>query len=306
MTASSEVKPNPARYLFGILPPLFWAGNFFVARMFHEAIPPFQMSFWRWMLALAIVIVIAMPQLRQNRAVIRREWPFLAFLGAIGVTAFNCLIYLALNHTTVVNGALINSLMPVLTFLIALGLIGDRLSPRQVIGVVVCLAGAVVIVARGDPAQLAALDVNPGDLLVLCGVAFWALYTVLIKWKPTKLPLLAFLAVTTAFGVLLHLPFVAWEFNRMGGFALDLPNLSALVYLAVFPSLLAYIFWNRAVAAFGPGRTGTFMYLMPIFSALLAVGFLGESFRLFHLAGLVLIFAGIALVTWPPKHPARN
>lgn len=300
MLASPDGKPAPAHYLFGILPPLFWAGNFFLARMFHEAIPPIQMSFWRWVLALVPLLLLGLPQLRANLGVLRREWLYLAFLGAIGVTAFNCLIYVALDHTTVVNAALINSLMPMLTILVAFALVGERLSLRQVGGLAVSAAGAAFIVARGDPTQVAALDINSGDLLVLCGVGFWALYTVLIRWKPTGLPLVAFLTATTAFGVIFHLPFLAWELRREGSFALDLPNLGALLYLAVFPSLLAYIFWNRAVAIFGPGRTGIFMYLMPIFSTLLAVAFLDEAFRLFHLIGLVLIFSGIRLATRAP------
>ena len=303
MSAPAMRRSAPARYLFGILPPLFWAGNFFLARMFHQAIPPVQMSFWRWVLALAILLAFGFPQFRGNLPALRREWPYLAFLGASGVTAFNCLIYVALHHTTVVNASLINSLMPMLTILIAFALIGDPLSLRQLAGLAFCIIGAAVIVARGDLAHLAGLEVNPGDLLVLCGVGFWALYTVLIKWRPTRLPLLAFLAVTTAFGVLFHLPFLAWELRHAGAFAFVLPNIAAVVYLAIFPSLLAYIFWNRAVADFGPGRTGMFMYLMPIFSTLLAVAFLDEAVRLFHLAGLALIFGGIALATRPMRRP---
>lgn len=301
MPASATSARAPAQYLFGILPPLFWAGNFFAARMFHEAIPPIQMSFWRWVLALAILLVAGLPLLLRNLTILRREWLYLAFLGAIGVTAFNCLIYVALHHTTVVNASLINSLMPMLTILIAFALIGDRLSWRQVGGLAVCLAGAMVVIARGDLAQLAGLEINPGDLLVLCGVCFGALYTVLIRWKPSKLPLLAFLAVTTAFGVVFHLPFLVWELGQTGPFAPTLTNLAVLIYLAMFPSLLAYIFWNRAVAAFGPDRTSMFMYLMPIFSTLLAMAFLEESFQALHLAGLILIFGGIALATLPVR-----
>ncbi len=288
-------------YMLAVLPPLFWAGNFLLARLFRNDIPPFQMSFWRWVLAFLILLVLAFPHLRAQAKQVRKELPFLAFLGAIGITAFNCLIYTALHHTTVINAALINSLMPVITFLLALLILGDRLNGRQIAGVLVSVAGALAIIARGELSQLGALGVGSGDLLVLCGVSFWALYTVLIKSRPTKLPPLVFLAVTVGFGTLFHLPLVVWELAYVGGFTPDIRTISALVYFAVFPSVLAYIFWGKAVAALGPGRTGIFMHLMPVFSTILAVAFLGEALRAYHFFGMALIFSGITLVTGRPR-----
>ena len=296
VTAAGE-RRVPSIYLFAVLPPLFWAGNFLIARMFHDAMPPLQMSFWRWLLAFLVIVPFTARALIGSLPAIRRELGFLIFLGAIGITAFNSFIYAALQYTTVVNAALINSLMPVVTFLFALVFIGDRLSPRQMLGVVLCIAGALFIVARGELDLLLAFSLNAGDVLVLAGLTFWALYTVLIRWRKTALPPLVFLTVTIGFGVLFHLPLIAWEYSRQGGFALNAANAAALAYLAIFPSLLAYIFWNRAVAALGPGKTGLFMYLMPIFSTVLAVLLLGEAFRFYHLAGMVLIFFGIAMVT---------
>jgi drug/metabolite transporter (DMT)-like permease len=133
---------------------------------------------------------------------------------------------------------------------------------------------------------------------------FWALYTVLIRWWRTQLPLNLFLTVTIFFGVLIHLPFVAVEAMTVGGFTPTMGSMAAIVYFALFPSLAAYVLWNRAVAALGPGRTGMFMYLMPAFSAALGVGFLNEAFRLYHAVGIALIFAGITLVTRRPKAKA--
>ena len=290
-------------YLLAVLPPLFWAGNFLVARMFNEVIPPFQMSFWRWSIALLIILPFTVRAVLKNMPAIRRELAYLAFLGAIGITAFNCLIYLALQYTTVVNAALINSLMPVVTFILALFFMGDRLRMRQTFGVVVCIIGTLLIIARGDLAVLLALDINAGDFLVLAGLTFLALYTVMIRWRKSVLPPMVFLTVTIAFGVLFHFPLVGWEFATRGGLAAEPTNLLALLYLAIFPSLLAYIFWNRTVSALGPGKTGLFMYLMPIFSTLLAVLLLGEEFKIFHLIGMTLIVIGIALVTRPLIQP---
>lgn len=283
-------------FLFAALPPLFWAGNFLVARAMRDEIPPVQMSFWRWALAFTLLLPFAWSAGRRERTLLRHELPFLAILGFVGVTAFNCLIYAALHHTTVVNGALINSLMPAATILFALVLLREPLSAQRILGLLVSLTGAATIIAGGRIGELA---FNRGDVLVLCGLTFWAAYTVLIRWRRTQLSPILFLAATAALGTVFHLPLLAWELATSGGFSPSVTAGAAIVYLAIFPSILAYIFWNRAVATLGPGRTAIFMHLMPIFSVVLAVAFLGEHLFAYHGVGAVLIVSGITMVTRP-------
>ncbi|MCZ6637087.1 MAG: DMT family transporter [Alphaproteobacteria bacterium] len=288
-------------YLLAVLPPLFWSVNFLIARVMRDAIPPIQMSFWRWVLAFLVLAPFALPHGRARGEQIRKELPFLCVLAVVGITAFNCFLYAALHYTTVVNASLINTVMPVMTFIFALALLRDRLRSVQVVGVAVALAGAVLIIAKGSLVALMDLALNRGDMLVVVGVTFWAVYTVLIRWRPTKLPLTVFLAAIIGLGALFHLPLVAWEFSAVGGFSVTPAVAGAFLYFATFPSVLAYIIWNRSVAAIGPGRTGMYMYLMPFFGAVLGVWLLGEDFLLYHLAGIALIFAGITLVNRAPR-----
>jgi drug/metabolite transporter (DMT)-like permease len=288
-------------YLVAALPPLFWSGNFLVARLMRDKIPPIQMSFWRWVLALLILLPFCLGHLRREWPRLRANLPFLALLGGVGVTAFNCFVYAALHHTTVVNASLVNSLLPVVTFTLAYLILRQRLSPRQVAGLAVSLIGAAVVICRGDLRQIVEVAPNRGDLLVFVGMSFWALYTVLIRWRPLGLHPMAFLGATVAFGVLFHIPFVVWELGARGGFAVTPEAVGALVYLAIFPSILAYIFWNRSVARLGPGKVGIFMHLLPIFSAVLAVLVLGERLGLYHLVGFAIIVSGILLVTLPQR-----
>jgi len=288
-------------YVFAVLPPLFWSGNFLIARLMRNDIPPIQMSFWRWTLAFVLLLPFAASGFRGQGAQIRKELGYLLLLGAVGITAFNCFIYSALHYTTVVNAALINSLMPVVCFLFALLLLRERLRLVQIGGVILAIAGAVLIIARGDIGALAGLALNRGDVLVMAGLTFWAAYTVLIRWRPTKLPTRVFLTTTIGIGAVFHLPLVAWELTQSGGFALNAETAASILYFAVFPSLLAYIIWNKAVAAIGPGRTGMYMYLMPFFGAVLGVSLLGEAFLAYHLGGIALIFAGITLVNRAPR-----
>ncbi len=282
--------------LFAILPPLFWSGSFLIARVMRDDIPPIQMSFWRWVAAFLILLPFAIPQGRGQGARIREELPFLCLMGAVGITAFNCFLYAALHTTTVVNASLINTLAPVMTFVLALVVLREKLGAVQVGGIAVALAGAVVIIGRGEVTGLAALAPNRGDLLVVVGLTFWAVYTVLIRWRPTKLPLRVFLAVIMGLGALFHLPLVAWEVSTSGGVTVTAAAVAAILYFAIFPSVLSYLIWNKAVAVLGPGRTGMYLYLMPFFGAVLGVWLLDEDFFLYHLGGIVLIMAGITLV----------
>lgn len=276
---------------------MFWSGNFLLGRLMHDQIPPIQMSFWRWTFAFLILLPFALRQLPAHHRALREESGYLVLLGLVGITAYNCFIYSALHHTTVLNVSIINTLMPVVTFLLAMLLLGERHTPRRVAGALLAFAGAAVIIFRGDPAAAGRLDLNLGDVLVLFGLTAWALYTVLIRWRPTRLPLSLFLGATVAFGLLFHLPLLAWELPRVGAFSPTPAAAGSIFYFAVFPSVLAYLLWNRAVALLGPATTGVFMYLLPVYGIGLGILFLGERFRPFHAGGLVLIVAGLALVS---------
>ncbi|WP_255475873.1 DMT family transporter [Antarcticirhabdus aurantiaca] len=286
-------------HVLALLPPLFWAGNFVVSGLMRNEIPPLQMSFYRWLLASLFMLPFAAAALAAHRRTLREEAFYLAGLSLIGVTAFNSLVYVALHHTQVVNAAILNSLMPVATFLLAFLLMRTKVTASQALGAGVAFAGALAIVVRGDPGRLLSLEFNAGDLLVVAGLTCWALYTVLVKRRPSRLPPMAFLLATFAMGTVFHVPFVIWEVGTVGGVAFGWRTAAALLFLAIFPSILAYVVWNRSVAALGPGRTAIYMYAMPVFTAALAILFLGEQLRVFHILGLVFIVAGITLVTNP-------
>ena len=168
-------------------PPLFWAGNFFIGRLFSEVAPPFQLSFWRWVLAVTVLLPFSFPALMRLGPVVRREWPYLALLGALGVTGFNCLIYLALDYTSLASGAVTNATLPIMTLVIAAVLLSQPISRRQIAGLVVCVLGTAIIISRGSMEELLALNLQAGDLIVLAGVLCWSLYTVLIRWRPSAL-----------------------------------------------------------------------------------------------------------------------
>ena len=285
-------------YLLLVLTTLFWSGNFVLSRGMHADIPPLALSFWRWALALAIMLAFSSRIFAEQRAIIFRERRFIIIQGLLGVTGFNSLIYLAVQTTTAVNVVLINSCVPILIALCSLIIFKEPLSLRQWTGILVSLSGVALIIVGGNLNSLVELEFNRGELLVLCAGLFWALYSVNLKRYPADLHPFSYLLGIMIAGLIGILPFYLVELRMGYGLSINGPTLITIVYVAIFPSVLAFIFWNRAVRDIGANRAGIFIHLMPVFSSIMAILFLGESIEPFHLQGISLVFAGIFLATY--------
>jgi drug/metabolite transporter (DMT)-like permease len=228
---------------------------------------------------------------------LRRSWKALALYGFLGVSCFNTFIYFALQTTTATNAVLINSTLPVLIVGLSWLLGGTLVTRRQSLGIAISLTGVLTIICRADPRLLFTLRVNSGDLWVLLAVVSWAFYTFLLRRRPEGLHPFSFLAAIIIMGLIWLIPLYAWELSRGYRMVADRATFFSIIYLALFPSILAFSFWNQAVAQVGANKAGLFLHLMPVFGAILSVLFLGESFHLFHLAGISLIFSGIYLTS---------
>ncbi|MEH6823195.1 MAG: DMT family transporter [Motiliproteus sp.] len=284
-------------HLLLVLTTLFWAGNFVVARAMHLSLPPLSLSFWRWLLALVVLLPWVAPRLYAERALLLKHWKILLLLSVLGVVNFNTFIYLGLQYTTATNATLLQSIVPSVVMLLAVLFLGQAINRLQAAGLALSLLGVVCIVLRGDLTQLLQLQLNRGDLWVLTGMFSWSLYTVALNWRPVALTKTALLGSTVLVGCLVLLPFYLWELGQGLRIALVADNLMVLGYVAVFPSVLAYFFWNYGVAKLGAPSAGLFIYLMPVFGTLLSMLFLGEQPELFHLYGFALVLTGMLLAT---------
>lgn len=285
-------------YLLLTLAPLFWAGNFVVGRAILTDAPPVALAFWRWVLALVPVLLLA-----RGRVDFAAEWrtlraslPIVALLAVLGIACFNTFLYFGLQATTSVNALLLQSAMPLLILLVCFALYAERPGRLQMLGVVLSLAGVVFIATRGQPGALARLAVNRGDLWVLAAVVAYALYSALLRRRPALHPL-ALLAALFTLGALALLPFYLDEHLSGHVLAATPGNLAALAYLVIFPSFLSYLFFNRGVELIGAGRAGLFIHLLPVFGSALAVIFLGERIETFHLIGAGLIAGGLVIAS---------
>lgn len=275
---------------------LFWAGNFVVGRAVALSIPPATLACLRWMLAFLILLPFAWSYLRREMPVAMRHWKMIVLLGLLGPASFNTLAYAGLAHTDALNGLVVNAAGPMFIAAAAFLIFGDRLTVYQFAGLILGLMGVLLVLTHGEPHQLAELRLNIGDLFLLGAISVWGIYTAFLRERPA-LSWQSFCALTFGVGGLANIPLAAMEHAAGRSFVFDAPNLAAVGYVAIFPSLIAYIFYNRGVELIGAARAGMYLFLIPAFGAILAMVFLGEELRLFHLVAVMLIIGGVRIGT---------
>ena len=300
--APAPPAPDPLRwlnnqpYLLLSLTSLFWAGNIVLARYVAGHVPPMTLSCVRWIGAFLMLMPFAWPHLKQDWPALRARLPLMVALSATGFAFNNAISYWALQYTEALNALLIQSSGPLFVALWSLLLFGMRLTLAQFAGITISLAGVLTILLRGDLAALVNIQFNRGDVMFAGAVLSFGLYSALITRRP-KMHQLSLIAFTIGCGALLLLPFSIWEFSAGVRLKPDALTLATLIYVMIFPSTLAYLFFNRGIALIGPNRAAPFLHLVPVFGSAMAILLLGEQPRLFHLIGYLLVLAGVVIAS---------
>ena len=276
---------------------LFWALNQVFGRGFRGEIPSLAFAFWRWVIALVILFPFVVPHLVRQWRIICDAWKPLLVLGLLGTASHNAMQYVGLQFTTATNGLLLNTIVPIMVIVMSWLFFRQKLSAMQTLGVAISLIGVVVIVIHGDWSVLTNLSLNRGDLWILGGISFWAIYTLCLRWRPVELHPLALLFVIGTIGLLGITPFYLTELSQGRHIELSLKTYCVLLYTGTFPSLVAFVFWNAGVKQIGASKASLFLHLMPVFGSFLSIVFLDEQLYSFHLMGAILIFFGIYLTT---------
>lgn len=300
--APTPPAPDPVRwlnnqpYLLLSLTSLFWAGNIVLARYVAGHVPPMTLSCVRWIGAFLMLMPFAWPHLKRDWPALRARLPLMVALSATGFAFNNAISYWALQYTEALNALLIQSSGPLFVALWALTLFGVRLTWAQLAGIMISLAGVLTILLRGDFAALVSIRFNRGDVMFAGAVVSFGLYSALMTRRP-KTHQLSLISFTIGCGALLLLPFSIWEFSTGVRLQPDLLTAATLSYVVIFPSTLAYLFFNRGIALIGPNRAAPFLHLVPVFGSAMAILLLGEQPRLFHLIGYVLVLAGVVIAS---------
>ena len=290
-------------YLLLSITALCWAGNAIVGRLAAGHIPPVTLSFLRWSIAFLVVLPIAWNHLKRDWSAIRSHLGTMLALSVTGIGAFNTLQYWALEHTQALNTLLLQSAGPLFVAIWSLILLGVRLTLAQACGIVLSLAGVLVILLHGDLTAITGIEFNRGDIIFTVALAIFGFYSVLSLKRP-EIHGLSFVAFTFGCGAACLIPLLIWELLSRPVMQLDTNNLLMLFYVAVFPSTVAYLCFNRGVQLIGANRAAPFFHVVPVFGSVMAIVFLGERPQLFHIIGFALVLTGVFVASRKPANAA--
>ena len=288
-------------YLLLSITALCWAGNAIVGRLAAGHIPPVTLSFLRWSLAFLIILPFAWKHLLRDWPAIRARLGTMIFLSVTGIATFNTMQYWALEHTQALNTLLLQSAGPLFVAVWSLILLGVRLTLAQAGGVLLSMTGVLVILLHGDLTALASIEFNKGDVIFIVALAIFGLYSVLSLKRP-QIHGLSFVGFTFGCGAAALVPLLIWELLSRPVMQLDTANLLSLLYVAVFPSTLAYLCFNRGVQLIGANRAAPFFHVVPAFGTVMSIVFLGEHPQPFHFIGFALVLTGVFVASRKPAN----
>ena len=287
-------------YLLLCITALCWAGNAIVGRLAAGHIPPVTLSFLRWSFAFLLILPFAWKHLLRDWGAMRGRLGIMIVLSITGIGAFTSLQYWALEHTQALNTLLLQSAGPLVVAVWSLLLLGVRLTLAQAFGVLLSLAGVLVILLHGDVTTLSNIAFYQGDLIFTVALVIFALYSVLSLKRP-DIHGLSFVAFTFGCGAACLIPLFIWELFTRPAMQIDANNLLTLFYVAVFPSTLAYLCFNRGVQLIGANRAAPFFHVVPVFGTVMSIAFLGEHPQAFHFIGFALVLTGVFVASRKPK-----
>ncbi len=275
--------------LYLVLATLFWSGNYVVGQAAVASMTPLDLTFWRWTLAALPLLALAQFVEKPDWRAVLRRWPVLLLLSVLGMSGYTLLLYSALGFTSAMNASLITAANPALIVVMAIVVLGERTTRLGWLGIGLGLLGVLLVLTRGELERVLSLSINAGELLMIGAIVVWGCYTIIAR--RLKVPPIAATAVQVAMATVTLAPF-ALALN------VRLPETAAegwsLAYIAVFPSLGAYLFWNLALKSTPPGTAGNYLNLMVVFTAVITVA-LGTPLTLVQVAGGVLVVAGVLL-----------
>ena len=284
-------------YLLMLLAPLFWGGAFGSTKHVLTELPPLTVAAFRFLCAGLLMSLWAVLRGEWDGKQIRDSWVGLLGLGAIGIFGYNALFNIGMQYTSDINGALVIVVNPVTTSLVAVLFFGERWSFRQGMGVLLSMAGVLIVITRGDLSALQSLSLNKGDLILLGAVVTWTAYAILGKIIMQRIsPTMATAVAMVLGGMMLlaaSLPEHGWE--KLPGISFQVAM--ELVYLSICASFAAFLIFNMGVSEIGASKASAYINLMPVNAVLIAALFYGEVVTWVHGLGMICVMSGVLLTT---------
>lgn len=296
MDTEATKRNNYIGIALALITVIIWSGNFIIARDLYTQIPPVSLAFYRWALASVIIFFMGYKKFIAEKTIVFKNWKYFFWTALTGITLFNTFIYIAGHTTSATNMALIGTTAaPIFAIIISAIFLKEAITPLRIAGLVLCIAGVVVLLSKGSISTLLAFRFTTGDVWILFAAFVFSIYTVLVKRKPADISPSTFLFVVFIGGTLLLLPFFIIEKIITPPVHWDGHLSASILYLGIGASVIAFFCWNAAISRIGAVRTALFGNLIPVFSTLEAVWLLDETITLVHLISGALIIIGLML-----------
>lgn len=294
-------------YFYLILAVLFWSGNFVLGRFVSSDISAMELSFFRWFFVLLILSPYIIYKHRRLITIFKKNPYLYTLFGLLGVSAYNTFVYFGLDYISATNALLINSSTPIFIILLSAIIIKTKITKVQLLGVLLSTIGVLYLILKGNFEAFLKLEFTIYDLWIILACISWAIYSIYLKYKPKDITAFEFLSIITFIGTFfLFLIILVFDFKIEYIFLKDNSVLYSLIYMAIFPSILSFYFWNMATFEVGANKAGQFTHLMPIFGSFLAFIFLNESLEFYHLVGVLFIGIGIYLSIFLQKRNSEK
>ncbi len=275
---------------------IIWSGNFIIAKAVANSIPPVSLSFYRWAIATVIICPFAFKQFKKETGVIWQNKWYIFFAALTGIALFNTCIYFAGHHTTALNLALIGTTTsPVISVILAAVFLKEKITVVRIAGLLICITGILFLLANGSIQTLLHLQFSKGDGWILLAALSFAVYNTMVKKKPLFISAIPFLFILFFTGTIILMPFYFWELTQYAPVKWNASLAAILLYIGLGASVLAFFFWNKAVANLGAARTALFGYLIPVFSSIEAVLLLHEKITRVHIVCGLLVITGLII-----------
>lgn len=287
-------------YLLLVLVPIFWGGAFVAAKFVVNELPPFTVAAIRFALATLCLLPFMCYQNKAGDRLKKEDLPGMLILGLTGIFGYNALFFCGLQFTSATNGSLIMATNPIITLILSVIFLSERISWQKALGIVISFTGVSFVITNGDLSSIFQAKYNIGDLMLMGASLCWAIYSILGKKVMAKYSPLASTTYACGFGTLMLLPFAFYELSHKGVAVLGQASFLgwlAIVYMAVFASVLGFVWWNKGVERIGASRTSIFTNLVPISAVILAFLLLGEQITGGDILSAGLVITGVYLTT---------
>lgn len=274
---------------------LFWAGAFIAGKIGVNEFPPLSLAFFRFLFATIIIFPIMIRYEDKDWRLKKSDLPVIISLGIIGMFGYHALFFVALKYTTAINSSMIAATNPMITSILASIIIGERLGFKRLGAILIAFLGVILTISNGQIETIKNISFNIGDIIMLCAVVCWAVYSVISKKVMPKYSPLIITSYSFLVCLIALIPFALIEKPMT-----YLPNITwkgwvSVLYMSVFASVVGYLVQQISIKAIGPSKTNVFINLVPVFSILLSSAILKEEVTLIKLTSAIIIITGVYL-----------